>query len=229
MSQQKGEIINQIQRILEQRRVHSYLAKPVIPEVLFNPDFLVVPSLGKLVTIKVQEIKQPQIGWTTTLALLEDLFEIKMATGGSTFCVLIILFHSPQFALVNDAVRLLSALYDQIVQIDVTNGEIASKLEGLFFDIIAADEDTRSRQSRDFWNREAALRHENYDRISKISYVESMLENVQKGQAQHQKQQDFRRTTVINLLMDYMKQRWVVHPNIKVENIKGYYLLEFRL
>lgn len=179
MSAIRKQVIESIQNILEIQKVEDYLANPRIPEVLSNPSFLVVPRLGSLVTIDVQEFPAQKNLWSITLALLEDLFEIKVSTGQQTYTVLVIITGVNQFPEWNsngDALRLLQRLFDQVIilpaSIERADSVLRQSLPALL-DNSHAKEDLFG-----FWLEETNSRQANYERISELSFVKKTIQSL---------------------------------------------------
>lgn len=180
MSAVRKQAIKTVQNILETQKVEDYLANPRIPEVLSNPSFLVVPKLGSLVTIDVQEIPADKNWWSITLALLEDLFDVKVSTGAQTCCVLVVISDLPEYQEWDsrgDALRLLQKLFDQVIllptKLDVEISILRKNLS-LVLDRPHAKEDLFT-----FWQEETHSRQANYERISELSFVRRTLETFQ--------------------------------------------------
>jgi hypothetical protein len=180
MSTIRKQVIESIRQILEEQKVDDYLVNPRIPEVLSNPNFLVVPRMGSLVTIAVQEIPAQKNWWSVTLALLEDLFEIKLSAGHQTFCTLVIISGENEFSEWDsnrDAFRLLQSFYDRVFIIpesmELVNSRLRQELHGLL-------EEPHANQNLDqFWLDEAVSRQSNYVRISGLPFVQEILDSVQ--------------------------------------------------
>jgi len=64
-------------------RHHLIQKNPFFPELLNQPEFLIVPEVGKLIAVFVYTPRE-SLTWRTALPMVEDLFEIKLATGLST-------------------------------------------------------------------------------------------------------------------------------------------------
>jgi hypothetical protein len=88
-----------------------FQSNPFLPDVLNQPNFLIVPEFGRLVAVYVFAPKG-SLSWRNTLGMVEDLFEIKQATGNSTVAVAI--FIPPEQVRESDTVflNLLHNLFD---------------------------------------------------------------------------------------------------------------------
>ena len=87
----KSKIEANIQFLLEQSDVADYVKSPLLPEVLVNPSFLIVPELGRLVVICVYDLPINDKISEFALEIIEDVFEIKASTGPETSVMLILL------------------------------------------------------------------------------------------------------------------------------------------
>ena len=68
----------------------SYQKRPFFPDLLHQPDLLIVPELGRIIVLFVYEIKH-YLGWGSALAWFEDLIEVKLSVGEySLVCGLVI-------------------------------------------------------------------------------------------------------------------------------------------
>lgn len=86
MSRERGtrrELLSSIEQALALARPHLVQKNPYLPDLLNQPDFLAVPQLGRLVSLHVYAPRE-RLTWRSVLAAVEDLFEIKLATGEST-------------------------------------------------------------------------------------------------------------------------------------------------
>jgi hypothetical protein len=64
-------------------RHHLIQKNPFFPELLNQPEFLIVPEVGKLIAVFVYTPRE-SLTWRTALPIVEDLFEVKLTTGLST-------------------------------------------------------------------------------------------------------------------------------------------------
>jgi hypothetical protein len=105
------------------RSVHCKVLQPnpFLPDVLNQPEFLIVPDFGRLVAVYVYAPRR-RLGWRHALAMVEDLFEIKQATGDSTASVGIFIPAEPMSD--KDAIyhTLLHNLFDSFLT--VPDGEV---------------------------------------------------------------------------------------------------------
>jgi hypothetical protein len=90
---------------------------PYLPDLLHQPNFLIVPQLGKLVAIYVLTPRQP-ITWVDGLASLEDLFEIKNSCGEATVAIALLFPGVPQTKLGQQVLEVLSGYFDGFAVID---------------------------------------------------------------------------------------------------------------
>src|SRR6266542_944950 len=103
-----------VAQALVELEVTDSLEDPQIPEVLVNPDFLIVPIIGTLITIDIQTIKEGRTLWDFALTKIEDLFEIKMSASAQTV-VSLILFQWEESGSSHDAITLLERLFDRVI------------------------------------------------------------------------------------------------------------------
>jgi hypothetical protein len=79
----RRQVIAQIEREIARMRHYLVQKNPFFPDLLNQPDFLVVPEVGRLVALYVYTPRQ-RLTWRSTLAIAEDLFEAKLVAGEST-------------------------------------------------------------------------------------------------------------------------------------------------
>jgi len=72
-----------VQDALRGLQLASLQQNPFLPDVLHQPDFLLVPEFGRLIVIYLLSSKITE-SWTNTLAQVEDLFEVKLQCGDAT-------------------------------------------------------------------------------------------------------------------------------------------------
>ena len=58
----------------------SYQRHPYFPDLLHQPDPLMIPERGKLIVVFVYQLKR-RLGWGSAPARLEDLIEVKLSVG----------------------------------------------------------------------------------------------------------------------------------------------------
>lgn len=151
--------------------VADSIEKPQIPEVLVNPDFLVVPRLGSLVTIDIQSLPEDRKLWDFTLAKIEDLFEIKMSAGAQTV-VSLILFQWDEYGSHEDAISLLRRMFDRVLIIPV-NENLRQIVTRFIRETIA---NPIARENLNYlWQLEKDARESNYERITNLSFVQNVL------------------------------------------------------
>jgi hypothetical protein len=229
MSAIRKQVIEAIQKIIEKQKVEDFLANPRIPEVLSNPAFLVVPTLGSLVTIDVQEFPAQKNLWSITLALLEDLFEIKVSTGRQTYCVLVIISEINQFPEWDsngDALRLLQRLFDQVIILPVNNEGADSILRQNLSALL--DNPQAKEDLFDFWLEETNSRQGNYERISELSFVNKTIQSLRvenDDQEIHFEPIKDKKLFLKQLSLDIpRKTDLYVKQNIRVLNIKEQFI-----
>jgi hypothetical protein len=79
----RRELLSFIGQDLTVARPYLIQKNPYFPDLLNQPDFLVVPQLGRLVSVHVYSPRE-KLTWRNVLAAVEDLFELKLVTGEST-------------------------------------------------------------------------------------------------------------------------------------------------
>jgi hypothetical protein len=115
--QNKRQLTITITKILRDIPHQVFQSNPFLPDLLNQPEFLIVPEFGRLVAVYVFAPRR-RLSWRNTLAMVEDLFEIKQATGESTIAVAVLIPSEPTQE--RDAVflNLLHNLFDGFLVLD---------------------------------------------------------------------------------------------------------------
>lgn len=88
---QRKRILGVIREWVTMLDSFSFISNPTIPGVINQPSYLIVPMLGKLIAIYIAWLPKKKINWPYVLALLEDLFEVKIHSGSTTSVGLILI------------------------------------------------------------------------------------------------------------------------------------------
>jgi hypothetical protein len=121
----RREVISGIEREIARMRHYSIQKNPYFPDLLNQPDFLVVPEMGRLIALFVYTPHQ-RLSWRSTLAIAEDLFEIKLATGESTLTAGLLFSSFPISHNESVYLDLLNNLFD-VFAVDDQNGETQAR------------------------------------------------------------------------------------------------------
>lgn len=164
-----------IEKVIQERRVLNYLIDPKIPEVLVNPDFLIVPSPGKLVSLDILFVPTQRSLWNFALENIESLIETKLATGISTVASVLLLYadEAPRFS---DAITLLKHLFDHVIEVSITDPEYERKINRGISTLI--DNPETNQRSRTLLELEGKLRPENFERLSNNTNVRRIFEQI---------------------------------------------------
>jgi hypothetical protein len=73
----ENRILSSITRALER---NSFQRNPYLPNLINQPDLLVVPSPGRLIALYIYDFPE-RITWRLALGAIEDIFELKTAVG----------------------------------------------------------------------------------------------------------------------------------------------------
>jgi hypothetical protein len=114
VGQEKKRILTRIASELTRLRVEDYQVRPALPDVLVQPDLLIVPRLGSLATVTIAHMPEPRKEWPFTLEKIEGLFELKLATGTDTGVSLVLLESDNTDFQERDAFQLLNRLFDRV-------------------------------------------------------------------------------------------------------------------
>lgn len=117
----KRQLITSLTTALQSIPYKVLQPNPFLPDLLNQPDFLIVPEFGRLVAVYVFAPRR-RLGWRNTVAMVEDLFEIKQATGESTVAVAILIPAEPIRERDADVQNLLHNLFDSFLV--VLDGEV---------------------------------------------------------------------------------------------------------
>lgn len=158
--------------------VEDCLYKPEIPEVLANPSFLIVPKLGTLMAVCIYDLPAADQFWKFALEVIEDLFEIKTATGAETKVALILIEHSSIWTGLYNF-RLLDRLFDKTIRVR-GNEENIERTVDHFFDELLSDSSV-SQKNIHLWETETVARKNNLEHIANLEFVSTMFQELSSG------------------------------------------------
>jgi hypothetical protein len=139
--------------------------RPYLPDLLKQPEFLLVPKFGQLIAVYVMTQMQA-LTWRTTLAAVEDLFELKQACGESTVAIAVLKSSNPRGERESILLPFLNSLFDGFVAVD----SLAS--EEVVFRLRQTISETRPRdQLFPLWRSERIRVSENLSRFSEERYA----------------------------------------------------------
>lgn len=72
--------------LVEEMGAGTFQKRPYFPDMLHQPDLLVVPEAGKIAAVSLYEFGK-RISWRSALAAMEDLFEVKLYIGPHTVAI----------------------------------------------------------------------------------------------------------------------------------------------
>jgi hypothetical protein len=98
----------------------SFQKRPYFPDLLRQPDLLIVPESGKLIAIFVYQFPR-RMSWQATLASLEDLFEMKLNVGSHTVVCAIVASQTDHRDSGQDRLELLRNTFDRFVVLEAQN------------------------------------------------------------------------------------------------------------
>ena len=98
----------------------SFQKHPYFPDLLRQPNLLIVPEPGKLIAIFVYQFPR-HISWQTALASLEDLFETKLNVGSHTVVCAIVASQTDNRNLEQDRLELLRNTFDRFIVVETQN------------------------------------------------------------------------------------------------------------
>lgn len=90
----RHRVVGDIEREIARRDYYLVQRNPFVPDLLHQPNFLIVPEVGRLISLYVYTPRQ-RLNWRSTLAIVEDLFETKLITGESTVVAALLVPTSP--------------------------------------------------------------------------------------------------------------------------------------
>ena len=221
----KSKIEANIQFLLEQSDVADYVKSPLLPEVLVNPSFLIVPELGRLVVICVYDLPINDKISEFALEIIEDVFEIKASTGPETSVMLILLEeytpdHVNQFNF-----DLFDKLFDKVLRLRINYGHYDELLKRFIFESIT--EPILKAENISLWETDHQAREQNEAHIANKLPVKKLLEKtLDKADAKPSLENQ---PAIINQIISKMHriENYTVIQNPKVHNIKELLLLSF--
>jgi len=215
------EVFGLLNKFLKQyeKNFYGYMSNPIIPGVWNQPDFLIVPALGKKIILYLYWIpKRGSNNWSFILAAIEDLFEIKTKTGGETIvgCVIIQNVDSSG-ELQPDMNQLIANLFDFSFQFRYEDliSKKNSAAEEIYSRIISS---TPKQDYYKIWNHERMVNRENLKRYD----FKNAKELLTKGELS-----DVPGSEVENIIWNELtkvQDRYDVQRNVSVPNIKNFFL-----
>jgi hypothetical protein len=112
---------------------------PYLPDLLHQPNFLIVPHLGKLVAVYVLTPTRP-LTWLKALASVEDLFELKTSCGEATIAIAILLSEAPRMDSEHQALQVLSGYFDGFAVVNEADTALHTTLSTLVRTSVAREE-----------------------------------------------------------------------------------------
>ncbi len=206
-----------INNLLEQLKLVDCMRNPILPEVLVNPSFLVIPHLGHLLAICIYDLPEPEQFWKFTLEVIEDLFEIKASAGAETSIALVLIEHTPiQISLYNFA--LLERLSDGFLRLNFNEEQNQDQLKRFINNMIS--EHPVKKENIHLWNADSSARIANEMRVINRRFITGLFEDALK--------QDLHKPTFPNRLaiVDKIKSlknrsnNYTLFTQPKVNNIK---------
>ena len=113
---------------------YVFQKNPYLPDILNQPEFLLVPELGRLVAVYVYT-PNIELSWRSALPAIEDLFEIKLSSGESTTAIAVLVPPKRLEEVDNIFVEFLRNLFDGIV---INVAENQSALVNSIAEIVAS-------------------------------------------------------------------------------------------
>ena len=117
-----------LSKLLSKLEPTTVLRRPFFPDLMRQPDALIVPENGRTVTLNIYGTRAMK--WRTALASLEDLFEIKLHVGPQTLAVGMQFGNETDDMPSNDMLRLLENTFDLFLAPDESGTGFANKLLG---------------------------------------------------------------------------------------------------
>jgi len=176
--------------------LRSYQQNPFLPDLLHQPDFLLVPELGRLIVVYV--LSSHSIAtWRETLAAVEDLFEVKQQCGEATVVYGIWMEDARPSGRENEQrFELLAGLFDQI---DVLSA--SEPVRGLHAQIRDRLQLRARTELLDLWRQERERTTANLQRFREKWFKQFVTEEPPKriGQSQLLRgiEQSFERTGIV--------------------------------
>lgn len=116
----RRSVVSSVERILGRLSPRLLQANPYLPDLLNQPDYLIVPELGRLVALFVITPKKA-LTWQDALAAVEDLFEIKQSCGENTVAIAVVVHSIPPGEKDSVLLALLNGLFDGFASLDLPN------------------------------------------------------------------------------------------------------------
>jgi hypothetical protein len=115
-----------ISLVVQALKPNSFQRKPFFPDLLNQPDLLIVPEPGKLVAVFLY-ISSSRLSWKFSIAVLEDLFETKLFVGPHSISIGILLPESVEVSPQEDTIRLLRNTFDEFLIVDFFKSQLTKE------------------------------------------------------------------------------------------------------
>src|SRR5215469_7797143 len=89
----------------------AYQKNPFFPDLLKQPDILIIPRQGKMV-VTFMYASPRHIGWHSALAWVEDLIEVKLNVGDYVITTALVFAESDEVTMAPDVGQLLSSTFE---------------------------------------------------------------------------------------------------------------------
>jgi hypothetical protein len=224
LGQEKKRVLTRVAAELTRLHVEDYQVDPALPDILVQPDLLVVPRLGSLATVTVARIPEPSKEWPFTLEIIEGLFELKLASGPDTVASILLLDSGNADFREQDAFQLLGRLFDltYVLPVRAPINQIR--------DFVAQLVSSSAREGfRYLWDIERSVRQRNLSFIESRPYVRRLLDEF--GQSTRQEYSspssvsiEELRNRVEQRLYQILDLSYTIREQPRILNIKRHFL-----
>lgn len=197
---------------------YGLLSKPAIPGIWNQPDFLIVPEVGKKIMLFIYFLPSRDVHhWTFALSTIEDLFEVKTKTGNeSIVCSVIVQDEYSLHKLQSDKQNLLENIFDFSVSVQISDLLSNKILPTQIYNGVISSQ-SKKHYSK-IWNNERVLGKENLRRYDKLE-AESLLtkghySSLSVGQIEE----------IISKKLFPISNRFLIQKEARILNIKNYFL-----
>lgn len=100
--------------IIEKLSSDSYQLRPYLPNLLRQPDLLIVPELGRMIVVFLYSSSQV-VGWRAALMWLEDLIEVKLEAGNHVVVIALVVAEVDDVRPDDEVAMLLHNVFDSFL------------------------------------------------------------------------------------------------------------------
>ncbi len=226
----KQQYLRQVSLDLKEASLLAVLDRPAIPNVIFQPDLLIVPRAGMTVAVFVEDVRLRSITWGKAFEMLEKLFELKVIAGAHITAVLALLGEEGDTKIE----QLLTRMFDHFVQEEMPGFLHQDNPDSLWRDhrwhlsAMIMDYLHPKERWKEFWHLEKEARRKNYEQYIEKPHIQKMLRGAASDREEHDllypditRGMQFEKL-VYERLTSFSSSDYSIYIAPRVENVKSF-------